>query len=232
LPTTTKASSAATTKANPTPAAANPTPAAANPTPAAANPTPAATNPTPAATNPTPAATNPTPAAANPTPAATNPTPAAANPTPVAANPTPTPRSSQTTVIDDSIQGTGSNQFHYVGGGWQHVTNYCQGNPCEYNNGNSWNSTANDYVTITFTGVQLRFYGVIDPKHGIGAASIDRSSETMIDFYAANRAGNQLLWTSPMLPAGTHTFKLRVTGNKNPKSSNTYTIVDRVDILS
>jgi hypothetical protein len=53
----------------------------------------------------------------------------------------------------------------------------------------------------------------------------------MIDFYASTRNGNQLLWTSPTLPTGTHTFKLRVTGKKNPNSSDTFVVPDRVDIL-
>ncbi len=135
------------------------------------------------------------------------------------------------TTVDDSIRGTGNNQFNYVGG-WKHTSNRCQAKPCEYNNSNGWDNTPNDYVTLTFTGTQLRFYGVIDPKHGIGAVSMDGGSETMINFYAAKRAGDQLLWISPTLPVGTHTFKLRVTGTKDSRSSNTYVIVDRVDIIS
>ncbi len=143
--------------------------------------------------------------------------------------PTPTPVVLQTTTIDDSIQGTGTNQFNYVGN-WSHCTN-CGSEL--YNNSNSWDhTTPNDYVTLTFTGVQIRFYSVLDTMQGIGAVSLDGGSETMLDFYAATRAGDQLVWTSPMLSAGTHTFKLRVTGNKNPSSSDICTVVDRVDILS
>lgn len=141
------------------------------------------------------------------------------------------PPVTQITTVDDHVQGTGSNQFNYVGG-WLHSSKRCQADPCEYDRNNSWDNTPNDYVTLIFTGVQLCFYGVIDPKHGIGAVSIDGGSETMINFYAASRAGNQLLWTSPMLPSGTHTFKLRVTGDKDSRSSNTYVTVDRVDIIS
>ena len=42
-----------------------------------------------------------------------------------------------------------------------------------------------------------------------------RSPEISIDFYRATRAGNVRLWSSPVLAAGTHTFRLRVTGTKN-----------------
>jgi hypothetical protein len=137
----------------------------------------------------------------------------------------------QTTTIDDSIQGTDSNQFNYVGSGWQHNSDACEANPCEYNYDNSWDNTTNDYVTLTFTGVQITFYGVLDTVHGIGAVSVDGGSETMIDFYAASRAGDQLMWTSPTMPEGNHTFELRVTGDKNPSSTDTFVTVDRVDIL-
>src|SRR5260370_36488087 len=91
-------------------------------------------------------------------------------PTP-AVIPTPTPIPSpivrQATTIDDSIEGTGLNQFNYVSSrDWGHNSNTCQGNPCEYNNSNSWDTTSNDYVTLTFTGIQIKFYGLLDPNHG------------------------------------------------------------------
>ena len=86
-------------------------------------------------------------------------------------------------------------------------------------------------MTVAFTGTQIKFYGVKDPGHGIGAVSIDGGAETNIDFYASTRAGNVLLWTSPALTSGSHTFKLRVTGTKNVSSSNTWTVPDRVDIV-
>src|SRR5262249_17530809 len=104
-----------------------------------------------------------------------------------------------------------------------------------YNNTSSWDNHVDEYVTLSFTGIQIKFYGVIDPGGGIGAVSIDDGTETDVDFYAPIHQGNQLLWISPMLSAGTHTFKLRVTGNKNPNASTDYSSpanVDRVDVLS
>jgi len=142
--------------------------------------------------------------------------------------PTATPRIIQTTTIDDSIQGTDTNQFHYVGSGWQHCTN-CGSDL--YDQSKSWDNIPNDYVAISFTGTQIKFYGVVGPQYGIGAVSIDGNSKETIDLYAAKRAGDQLLWTSPVLAGGTHTFELDVTGNKNPRSTNTYVSIDHVDIL-
>lgn len=133
------------------------------------------------------------------------------------------------TTIDDAVSGTGGNEFEYVGSGWSHCSN-CGSNL--YDGTNSWDNTTNDYVTVAFTGTQIKFYGVQDPKHGIGAVSIDGGAETNIDFYAATRAGDVLLWTSPVLAAGDHIFKLRVTGSKNPSSSNYHAVPDRVDIVT
>jgi serine/threonine protein kinase len=149
--------------------------------------------------------------------------------------PTPTPTPTlQTTTIDDSVTGTDLNQFNYVGSGWQHGQQ-CPGPNCHgtppYNNTNSWDTQTNDYVTVRFNGIQIKLYAIIDVPHGIGAVSIDGGTETMVDFYSSTREGNQLVWTSPTLPAGTHTFELRVTGNKNPNASNTAVVPDRVDIL-
>ena len=131
--------------------------------------------------------------------------------------------------VDDSVQGTGTNQFNYVGAGWLHCTS-CIIGQTYYDASDSWSNLTNDFVTFSFVGTQLDFYGVVDTLHGIGAVSVDGGAETSIDFYGSTRLGNQLLWTSPSLPAGAHTFGLRVTGQKNRKSSDYFVTVDRVDI--
>ncbi len=131
-------------------------------------------------------------------------------------------------TIDDAALGAGIDFFDYIGSGWQHCT-ACGSDL--YDQTNSWDNTSNDYVTVEFRGSQLEFYGVKDPKHGIGAVSIDGGAETNIDFYSATRAGNQLMWTSPVLADGDHVFKLRITGTKNPSSSDYWVVPDRVDIL-
>ena len=132
-------------------------------------------------------------------------------------------------VVDDAVEGAGINAFNYVGSGWQH----CSGCGSElYDQTNSWDNTVGDYVTVEFYGTQIKFYGVKDPRHGIGAVSVDGGAETDIDFYAAVRNGNQLLWTSPVLPLGYHVFKLSVTGKKNPSSSDYWVVPDKVVIFT
>jgi Glycosyl hydrolase family 59 len=144
--------------------------------------------------------------------------------------------SSNTWVVPDAViipaaGGTYDDQslvFSYNGSGWTHggCTPNC------YNSTNSWDNTTNDSVSVSFVGTQIQFYGVKDPGHGIGAVSIDGGSETQIDFYSATRAGDQLMWTSPVLAQGIHTFTLRVTGTKNASSSNTWVVPDAVNIPS
>jgi len=152
------------------------------------------------------------------------------------ATPTPTPRSIQTTVVDDSVLGTGPNQFNYVGNGWKHCTGGCDGNPPvpsnTYDGSNSWDNSLNDYVTIAFNGTQIKFYGVVGPPHGISAVSIDGGSETMVDFYSPTEAGDTLLYTSPVLPSGQHTLEVRVTGQQSSQATWNGINPDRVDIIS
>ena len=99
-----------------------------------------------------------------------------------------------------------------------------------FDGSNSWDDVTGDSVTVRFSGTQVRLYGVLDPQHGIGAVSIDGGAETTVDFYSPTRAGNQVLWSSPVLPAGRHALTLRVTGTRNAASSDTFVVPDRVDI--
>ncbi len=146
--------------------------------------------------------------------------------------------SGATTTIDDSVIGTGSNQFNYMPqGGWKQcpmATCSTITTPDLYMKTNHWAGGADagsgQTVTLAFNGTQLVFYGVKDPRYGIGAISMDNGTETMIDYYSAQRMGDQVLWTSPVLAGGNHTFKLRVTGMKNVSATDSTITVDRVDV--
>jgi len=136
---------------------------------------------------------------------------------------------SQVVSIDDSVQGTGSNQFNYTGQ-WRHCTHCSDITPPMYNQSNSWSTDTKDYVTLTFTGTSASLYGIKRPGYGIGAISVDGGSETQLDLYAKGNLGNQFLWTSPALANGTHTLKFRATGTKNAASIGYRLGIDRVDI--
>ena len=135
------------------------------------------------------------------------------------------------TEVDDSVQGSGLNQFNYTGSAWQHCTGGCWNDSSGlYNGSTSWDGTANDSVKVQFSGTRLRLFAVKDTNEGIGLVSIDHGPPSEVDFYAAKRAGNQLLWESTLLPPGKHTFQLTVSGRKNPLSSYDWIAPDRVEI--
>lgn len=135
------------------------------------------------------------------------------------------------TEIDDATSGSGTNQFNYSGSGWSHCTGGCSGDSSGlYNGSNSWASSSGNSLTISFSGPRIRLFGVKAPNHGIGLVSIDGGASSEVDFYAATRAGDQLMWESPQLTSGTHTLTLTVTGNKNPNSTGTSVVPDRVQV--
>ncbi len=135
-----------------------------------------------------------------------------------------------TIIVDDAQQGTGLDTFDYVGSGWGHASG--EGAPANpYDGTNSWTDNAGDHVTFTFVGTSITLYGITDPSNGFGTVSIDGGASTSIDFYSANRTGNAALWTSPTLPEGQHTLTLTDTAQKDPASSGTNIIVDRVSFI-
>lgn len=77
-----------------------------------------------------------------------------------------------TVTVDDSVQGSGRDQFDYHGSGWGHASG--EGAPANpYEGTNSWTETTGDSVDFAFTGTQLTFHAITDPGHGIAAVSVD-----------------------------------------------------------
>jgi hypothetical protein len=100
-----------------------------------------------------------------------------------------------------------------------------------YLNDNHWSSVTNASYQVPFTGTQVKLYGGQAPAHGIAAVSIDGGAEVLVDAYAATRKDNVLLWSSPVLSAGSHTLKVRTTGSKNASATGTFVVGDRVDVI-
>lgn len=78
----------------------------------------------------------------------------------------------------------------------------------------------NDYYTITFTGVKIGLYSMLDTAHGIAAVSIDEGQEVEVDQYRAKETRDVLFWESELLEYGTHTVKVRVTGKTSGNPNN------------
>ena len=122
-------------------------------------------------------------------------------------------------VVDDKVAGTAHQPVQLLRRGWSSC--YRCGNGSLYN---SSQSPEQDHraptPTFAFTGVKIKLYGIKGPTHGIGAVSIDGGAETTVDFYNATVLGDQLVCTSPTLPYGQHTLKVRVTGTKNASATD------------
>lgn len=94
---------------------------------------------------------------------------------------------------------------------------------------------AGDYATITFTmpsgGGKVALRSVYDNYYGFAGISVDGGSETKVSMYKSTEAGWQTPWVSNTLSAGTHTVKVRATGEKPSGSSDIYISIQALDIL-
>jgi chitodextrinase len=129
------------------------------------------------------------------------------------------------TVINDNTLGTGDNQFNYSGT-WDYGAH-----TGAYSDDNHWSVAVNAFYQVQFTGTQIKLYGAKDPSHGIATILIDGIVVGSVDFYAAARTDNVLVFTSQLLQLGQHNLKVVVTGTKNISSTNYYIPGDRVDVI-
>jgi hypothetical protein len=128
--------------------------------------------------------------------------------------------------INDTDVGTGQNQVEYAGN-WSSGSG-C-GNQCFWGN-DHWSGETNASATIRFTGTKVALLSVVDKGNGIAGISVDGGPEQRIDYYSSIRVGEQLNYVSPTLPAGPHTLKVRVTGDKNAASTSTVISLDRIEV--
>ncbi|SDX37958.1 chitobiase/beta-hexosaminidase C-terminal domain-containing protein [Paenibacillus sp. CF384] len=131
-----------------------------------------------------------------------------------------------TTTVNDTVTGTGQNQFEYVGSWGSGASTGA------YMNDEHYSGNTNDYYQFDFTGTKVEVYAQKYSSSGIAAVSIDGGAETNIDLYNPTLLLNTLIYTSPTLTSGTHTVKLRVTGTKNASSSSYWLVADRIVVTA
>jgi hypothetical protein len=134
--------------------------------------------------------------------------------------------SQQTVVVqlNDSVVGTGQEQFEYTGT-WEAGTG-----TGKFQSDDHFSSTTGSSYVVRFSGTQAQLYGSVAAHHGIASVSVDNGTAVDVDFYSATRQEQKLLWTSPVLSAGSHTLKVTVSGRKNASSSGYIITADRVDL--
>ena len=110
-----------------------------------------------------------------------------------------------TSVDDAAISGT-VGRFSYAGT-WSTSTA-----AADYQGSDHYTSTAGASVTLTFTGTQVQLYAATASWHGRALASIDGGPGQQVDFYAASRQEQTLVYRSQLLGAGVHTLVLTAAG--------------------
>jgi hypothetical protein len=85
-------------------------------------------------------------------------------------------------------------------------------------------------ATITFVGTQVALYSVRDSGNGIATFSVDGQAPSHRDFYASIRQGEQQVYVSPVLPFGSHTLEVQVTGTKPSSSAGHAISIDRIEV--
>lgn len=118
--------------------------------------------------------------------------------------------------VNHSIVGTNSNEITYSGS-WESSSN------------DHWSNEVGAAYSMKFYGNQVKVYGPWDPSHGIMAVSIDDGEEIMVDTYASERKSG-VLFASELLPLGEHVINVRVTGEKNVLSQNSYVDVQKIEV--
>ena len=136
------------------------------------------------------------------------------------------------TSVNDSVTGTGQNQFNYSSG-W--ASGASSG---AYNSDLHSSSTGGAAAKIAFTGTQILLYSAYNNSSGIMGVTLTDSAGTPLTpevrvslRYDAPATGNYLVYASPVKPKGSYQLVVRVTGKKDLYSSGTTCNVDRVLIL-
>ncbi len=97
-----------------------------------------------------------------------------------------------------------------------------------------FSQTPGDELVIPFTGTRVQWHTSKENCLGIAAVSVDDGPETEIDVwtYCHVPQYQRFVYDSGPLDTGRHTFKVRVTGRKNPHSSGIGIYHDRVEVTN
>src|SRR5262249_54212261 len=118
------------------------------------------------------------------------------------------------TIVDDSMQGTGTNQFNYVGWGWTHTAAGTSTSTMGTFDGTvSTNNVSGGFATLTFTGSRIRVYTNEASGYGGVTISVDGANSRTVSLANTTNSpngqgeGDVLVYNLAGLGAGTHTLK-------------------------
>ena len=90
--------------------------------------------------------------------------------------------------------------------------------------------SAGSSVTIRFTGTHLAWIAKKSPLYGKAKVTLDGSSTSTVDLYAAGTLWQQKVWGTGTLKAGPHTVIIAWTGLKSAAAKGTFINIDAVDV--
>lgn len=130
-------------------------------------------------------------------------------------------------TVDDTVYGTGNNQFNYSES-WTHTSG------AGHNGTESKSKTAGSTVSMRFTGTQIKLYGTTNNNQGYATVTLLDGNNAVvatatIDFYSKYRESNELKYVSPLLTSGAYTLRLTVSGSHGTwtdKAGNVYGSTD------
>jgi hypothetical protein len=124
------------------------------------------------------------------------------------------------TIVDDSVQGTGLNQFTYVGSGWTHTpAGTSTATMGTFQGTVSKTNVAGDYATLTFIGSRIKVYANEASGYGSVTISVDGGNAQTVSLANGTKSpngqgeGDVLVYTLSGLGAGTHTLKFLNNGS-------------------
>ena len=125
-------------------------------------------------------------------------------------------------TLDDAVTGAGRDQLDFQGS-WQTSTG-----ASKHGGGDHYSTTVDARLRVRFEGDRVHLHGARDSHHGIAEVTVDASPAAEVDLYAADRAEDARLWSSPELSPGEHVVTVRVTGRRNAAATGMVVAVDRL----
>lgn len=123
--------------------------------------------------------------------------------------------------------GTHNDTAFTYGGSWKVATS-----KAFYRSDDHRTAAAGRTYQFAFDGTQASLYATKAPGMGIMRVIVDGGAATEVDLYSSARKSQILVYSTPVLSAGTHEVRVTVTGSKNPAASGRTVNADRVDITA
>lgn len=118
---------------------------------------------------------------------------------------------SEVVQVDDQADiGTGLNQIKY-NGAW----NLAPGNASDprFKNNDHYTDVKGTSFEVRFVGIKIDVFATVASHHGSAIGSIDGGTEYVLNYKAAQRGEQVLIWSSPLLQNREHVLKVTVAGD-------------------